>query len=88
MLIVPYCSAVIQASAPGAHKIFTTSEIPGEIPDVLVAQKDLVEQRPADVAQIVLGWDKALRAWKTQPTETEQMMARVLNIPQRNSPPV
>ncbi len=70
-----------QASAPGAHKIFTTSEIPGEIPDVLVVQQDLVEQRPADVAQIMLGWDNALRAWKTQGAEAEQIMARVLNVP-------
>jgi len=70
-----------QASAPGAHKIFTTSEIPGEIPDVLIVQKDLAEQQGADLRQIVLGWDNALRTWKTQGVEAEQTMARVLNIP-------
>ena len=45
-----------QASAPGAHKIFTSKEIPGQVIDVLIVHKAVAEARPEDVASIVRGW--------------------------------
>lgn len=68
-----------QASAPGAHKIFTSKEIPGRVIDVLIVHKRFAEARPADVASLVSGWEQMLTAWKARPTEIESVMATETN---------
>jgi NitT/TauT family transport system substrate-binding protein len=70
-----------QASDPGAHKLFTSKEIPGLVTDVLVAQKSVVDERPEDVAGIVKGWERALRALRERPQEIEAVMAKEMNRP-------
>jgi NitT/TauT family transport system substrate-binding protein len=69
------------ASETGAHKLFTSKEIPGVISDVLIVHKDIAEARPEDVAAIVSGWEKALSAWKARPVELEGIMAYAMNRP-------
>lgn len=68
-----------QASAPGAHKIFTSKEIPGQIIDVLIVHKSFAEARPADVASLVRGWEQMLTAWSARPAEIEAVMAKETN---------
>lgn len=68
-----------QASAPGAHKLFTSKEIPGQIIDVLIVQKAVAEKRAEDVANIVKGWEKMLAAWRARPAEAEAVMAAASN---------
>jgi NitT/TauT family transport system substrate-binding protein len=65
-----------QAAAPDARLLFTSKEIPGEVVDVLIVQKDVAEKRPDDVAAIVRGWQAALQAWRTRPDEMGPTMAR------------
>lgn len=64
-----------QASAEGAHRLFTSKEIPGQVIDVLIVHKDVVEQRPDDVRRIVQGWERTLAAWRARPAELEAIMA-------------
>ena len=68
-----------EASAPGAHKIFTSKEIPGQVIDVLMVHKSFAEARPADVASVVRGWEQTLTAWKARPAEIEAVMAKETN---------
>lgn len=68
-----------QAAGPGAHKIFTSKEIPGQVIDVLIVHKDIAESRPEDVKRIVAGWEQALQAWRARPGEIEATMAGEMN---------
>jgi NitT/TauT family transport system substrate-binding protein len=68
-----------QAGAPGAHKIFTSKEIPGQVIDVLIVHKAVAEARPEDVASVVRGWEQTLKAWKARPAELEAVMAKETN---------
>jgi NitT/TauT family transport system substrate-binding protein len=68
-----------QASMKGAHKIFTSKEIPGQVIDVLIVHKAVADERPEDVASIVRGWEKTLNAWRERPPELEAVMAKETN---------
>jgi NitT/TauT family transport system substrate-binding protein len=68
-----------EASAPGAHKIFTSKDIPGQVIDVLMVHKSFAEARPADVASVVRSWEQTLTAWKARPAEIEAVMATETN---------
>jgi NitT/TauT family transport system substrate-binding protein len=67
------------AASPAAHKIFTSKEIPGQVIDVLIVQKEVAEKRPDDVKSIVLGWELALQAWRARPQELEATMGGEMN---------
>ena len=43
----------------GGTEVFSTKEIPGEIVDVLVVSKSLIEKRKEDLNKILLGWKRA-----------------------------
>ncbi len=68
-----------QAAAPEAHKLFTSKQIPGQIIDVLVVHKEIADQRPDDVANIIRGWERTLEAWRARPAELEGVMAKATN---------
>lgn len=68
-----------QAAAPEAHKLFTSKQIPGQIIDVLVVQKEVADKRPEDVANIIGGWERTLAAWRARPAELEAVMAQTTN---------
>jgi NitT/TauT family transport system substrate-binding protein len=62
------------------HVLFTTAETPVEIPDVLIARKEVVEQRHKDLLAVLRAWNKALQIWKTKPDEIEGVMARTMEM--------
>ena len=68
-----------EAGAPGAHKIFTSKEIPGQVIDVLMVQKSFAEARPADVVSVVRSWEQMLAAWRARPAEMDAVMAAETN---------
>lgn len=68
-----------QASVPGARKLFTSKEIPGQVIDVLIVQKEFAEKRPEDVTSVVRGWEQTLAAWHARPAELEAVMAQATN---------
>ncbi|UQA62830.1 ABC transporter substrate-binding protein [Polyangium aurulentum] len=71
----PYLS---QAAAPPRRKLFTSAEIPGEIIDVLVARKDVLEERPDEVARIIRGFHAATLSLDQDPEKTAEVAAGFL----------
>jgi NitT/TauT family transport system substrate-binding protein len=77
MLWEPYLS---QSHTSEAHTLFTTAEIPAEMPDVLLARSDVIEQRREDLLDVLRGWDNTVRAWNSHPDQIEGVMARIASI--------
>lgn len=63
----------------GAHEIFNSREMPGEIVDVLVVHRSLLE-RPTRLVGLMDGWFAALDYLKKQPQSAAAIIARRLNI--------
>ena len=63
------------AAMPGARKIFTSKDIPGQIIDVLIVHRDVAESRPTEVESLLRGWETSLLNWRKSPTEQETLMA-------------
>lgn len=68
------------ASKDDAHTIFTSADVPGVIVDVLVVHKDIVDQRPSDMAALIAGWEKALQVWRMQPDEAVRITAQAMAL--------
>jgi len=66
--------------AKGAQQIFDSSKIPGEIVDVLIIEKDSLEQFPDEVNALLVGWFKALDYLKKYPEKAAPILARRLKI--------
>ena len=66
--------------AAGAHILFDSRQIPGEIMDVLVMRREYLQQHPAAARQLVAGWFRALDAMQQAPQETAAHMATRLGI--------
>lgn len=76
----PYCQRLADV---GAHKLFDSARIPGEIVDVLVVRKDFLEAWPQQVDALLRGWFATL-VWKQQhPEEAMQRMAGRLGMDPR-----
>ena len=67
-----------QANSDGATMLFTSAEIPGQVLDILVVRKDVAERRSDDVANLIRGWEQALRLLHTQPQEVMPIMAEAM----------
>jgi len=53
--------AADQMEKMGAHSIFDSKEIPGEIIDVLVVRSRYLQEHPHQVAKLIRGWQAAVR---------------------------
>ena len=62
------------------HQIFSSSDIPGEIVDVLVIAKETLENSPEAVNALLKGWFKALDYFNARPQEAALLMARRLRV--------
>jgi NitT/TauT family transport system substrate-binding protein len=63
-----------------AHPIFTSSEIPGEIVDVLGFQESIFKERPQDVARVIRAFYRAVRYAEEHPEEAMRIMAERENV--------
>ena len=59
----------------GAKVLFDTSEIPGEIVDVLVIRRDLLKTHKATIEKLIQGWFRALEYRKQHPEDADRRMA-------------
>jgi NitT/TauT family transport system substrate-binding protein len=59
----------------GSHVLFDSSDYPGTIPDFLVLDRQLVEDRPDDVQKLVEAWYRTLDWIEAHPDEATQIMA-------------
>ncbi|MBT3923489.1 MAG: ABC transporter substrate-binding protein [Nitrospina sp.] len=66
--------------AKGAHKLFDSTQIPGEIVDVLLIAKDTLDHFPEEVGILLTGWFKALDYLNTRPEEAAPILARRLKV--------
>lgn len=67
---------VAEVMAKGGHVIFSSSDTPGLIPDVLIFRTSVTEQRPDDVRAVVNAWFEALDFWRSHPAEANAIIAR------------
>lgn len=63
----------------GAHEIFSSREMPGEIVDVLVVHNAMLEQ-PQRLQSLVKGWFSALDHLKNQPQSAAGIIAKRLGV--------
>jgi NitT/TauT family transport system substrate-binding protein len=59
----------------GSKVLFSSADFPGVIPDHLVAETSLVEERPEDVQKVVDGWYATLDLLEEDPEGTTEIMA-------------
>ena len=59
----------------GAKVLFDSSEIPGEVVDVLVTRRELLKTHKAVVEKLVQGWFKALDYRQQNPQDADRRMA-------------
>jgi NitT/TauT family transport system substrate-binding protein len=62
----------------GAHKLFDSSQLPGEIMNVLLVREEVLEERPEQVEHLVRGWFRALDYLKEHPNEAVARMSQRL----------
>ncbi|MDY7229390.1 ABC transporter substrate-binding protein [Hyalangium rubrum] len=73
----PYCTRL---EAAGAHRLFDSARIPGEIIDVLVVRESHLRTRPEQVDMLLRGWFAALARFQAAPSESARRMAPRLGL--------
>lgn len=64
-----------EAEQRGYRPIFSSSETPGLIADVLVFKNDVLNERPEDVRAFIAAWFEALEWWQNNPAEGNAIIA-------------
>ncbi len=59
----------------GSHEIASSKDFPGAIPDLLVVSRDLVQQKKAEVQELVAVWFDTLAWMEKHPLEADKIMA-------------
>ena len=65
----------------GSKALFTSKDVPGAIPDLLVMKSDIVAKRPEDVQKIVDAWYDAIDWWKKNPDAAVKILAKRTDTP-------
>ncbi len=64
----------------GAHEIFSSREIPGEIVDVLVVHNDLLGQQRPRLTNLISGWFKAINELQQAPDNSALIISQRLKV--------
>lgn len=64
----------------GARELFNSTQIPGEIVDVLVTRGEIIDQREDDLVTLIDGWFRAIRHAEQRPDEAARMLAPRLGL--------
>jgi len=59
----------------GCHEIFTSKDMPGEIVDVLVVNREALVSHQAEIDSLLEGWFRAVRYFEVRPGEAAKVMA-------------
>ncbi len=73
----PYCQQLV---SQGARVIFDSTQLPGEIADVLVVRRSYLEAHPEQVDALLRGWFAALDVLRERPAEAARRMAPRLGM--------
>lgn len=74
---VPFVDELLEA---GAHKLLDSSELPGEIIDVLVVREERLAQHSEQVEHLLRGWFQALDYLERNPDDAVARMSRRLDM--------
>jgi NitT/TauT family transport system substrate-binding protein len=74
------------ALSQGNHILFTSDQVAGLFPDVITFRTEVVKQRPEDIKNFLKAWFEAVDYRVNNPDESNQIIARVLNIPVADVP--
>lgn len=83
--VVTYEPVRTQLLNNGAIEIFNSKEIPGEIIDVLVVHKNIIESHEDELFDITQGWFKALKQMKDEPVDSYTFIASRMKITNREA---
>lgn len=83
--VVTYEPVRTQLLNNGAVEIFNSKEIPGEIIDVLVVHKDIIESHDDELFDITQGWFKALKQMKDEPVDSYKFIASRMKVTNREA---
>jgi NitT/TauT family transport system substrate-binding protein len=83
--VVTYEPVRTQLLNAGAIEVFNSTEIPGEIVDVLVAHKDVVSSHSDELFDISQGWFKALKQIKDEPVDSYRFIASRMKVTTREA---
>lgn len=64
----------------GARELFNSTDMPGEIVDVLITRQATIEQRPRDLELLLRGWFQAMQHVRTQPQQSARELAGALEL--------
>lgn len=78
--VVTYEPVRTQLLNEGAIEVFNSTEIPGEIVDVLVVHQDLIGSHSDELLDISQGWFKALAQMKDEPTSSFTFIASRMKV--------
>lgn len=71
-----------QAVEEGRGRVlFSSADTPGLVPDLLVVQERVADQRRDEVVRIVAAWFDAMAYWRANPKEVVPIMARRAETP-------
>ncbi len=71
-------------TASGARVIFDSSEIPGEILDVLVVREDILLQRRKEIRDVISAWFRALAHMRKHEEQSRARVARRFGVPEKD----
>mgnify|MGYP000139954232 CR=1 FL=1 len=83
--VVTYEPVRTQLLNAGAIEIFNSSEIPGEIIDVLAVHKDIIQSHKTELLDISQGWFKALKYMKDEPISSYKFIASRMKVNTREA---
>ena len=66
--------------ALGAQSLFDSSQIPGEVVDVLVVRQEYLDKHPGQVRHLLMNWFSSLRYMKQHPDDSHRRMAKRLAV--------
>lgn len=70
----------IQKSGKG-HALFTSKDMPGLIPDLLVARDKAIQTKRKDLVGMIRAWFDTEEFIRTQPEEAVRIMSRAVSLP-------
>jgi NitT/TauT family transport system substrate-binding protein len=71
---------ISQALAKGNHIIFSSSDTPGLILDLVIFRTKVIETRPDDIRAFIAAWLEAVDYWRAHPTEGNTAIAEVTGM--------
>jgi NitT/TauT family transport system substrate-binding protein len=71
---------ISQALAKGFHILFSSTDTPGLIPDLVIFRTQVVKTRPDDVRAFIAAWLEAVDYWQRHPEEGNAVIARVTGM--------